>query len=275
MTSVVAWRSRERVTFGTGPASISLQDVWLAADSLISSPLGGLARATLTGAAAKIIPIPVRLYEGYEHGPGYHPIYEGQLGFAFAGSTFSATMTQALVMSCLGSLCGEIDEPLPTMDDLTAFICRVGTRYITDSASPFEACVIGSNCDRRGLAPTRCFHLVYDPATRKMIATEVDLDPPGTFVLLGDRKADVGKLIHAGFTADVAYRPSQALAQIISNSGFPSIGGALQLGRASHGWFRLLPTWGYSGSTQAFPSALGLGSSGGLGGVGSYFVGDP
>lgn len=275
MTSVVAWRARETLTFGKGPASVMLQDIWLAADSLITAPINGASRATLTGAAAKIIPIPVRLYQGYENGPGYHPIYEGQLGFAFAGSTFSATMTQSLVMSCLGSLCGEIDDALPTMDDLAAFICRVGTRYITDSAAPFEACVIGADCDRRGLAQTRCFHLTYDPKILGMVATEVDLDPPGAFVLLGDRKADVSKLITSGFAANAEYSPSQALAQTISDSGYPSIGGALQLGRANRGWFKLLPTWGYSGSVQTFPSALGLGSDGGLGDVGSFFVGDP
>ncbi len=263
------------MTFGGGPSSVMLQDVWLAADSLISTSTAGPSRATLTGAAAKIVPIPVRLYQGYENGPGYHPIYEGQLGFAYAGSTFSATMTQSLVMSCLGSLCGEIDDALPTMDDLAAFICRVGTRYITDSAAPFEACIVGADCDRRGQSPTRCFHLTYDPTSLAMVFTEIDLDPPGSFVLLGDRKADVGKLILDGFSNDPEYRPSQALAQTISDSGYPSIGGALQLGRASQGWFKLLPTWGYSGSVQTFPSALGLGSAGGLGDVGSFFVGDP
>lgn len=252
-----------------------LLDVWLAADSLVSSPGSGSGQRVLSPGAAKIIPIPIRLYEANQSGPGYLPIYEGQLGFAFAGSTFSATMTQSLVMSCFTSLCGDFDAKLPSMQDLVDFICKVGTRYIRDSASVFEACVVGSDCDKRGLAPTRCFHLTYSGASRSMTGSEVDLDTPGAFVLLGDRKADVGKLVAEGFAVDPTYRPSDTLAKIIEDAGFESIGGALQLGRASQGWFRLLPTWGYSPTATAFPKLLGLGDEHGLGDVGAFYVGEP
>ena len=275
MTSVVVWRDREDFGFGDGPGSMILQDVRIAADSLISNPGRTGGQQILTGAAAKIIPIPIKLFAGYESGPGYHPVYDGQIGFAYAGSTFAATMTHALAASCLTTLCGDVDAPLPAMADLARFIGRIGSRYITDSAARFEACLVGADCDRRGLSDTRCFHLSYSDADRAMTVTEIDLDPPGAFLLLGDRKDEVGALIRAGFEGDPTFQPSRAIAQIIADAGIAEIGGALQLASARRGGFRLLPTWGYSAATQSFPGLIGLNDEEGLGGVGSYSIGDP
>ncbi len=274
MTSVVAWRAREIFSFEGGPTSVQLGDVWVAADSRVTGPGPAAAPRVLTDAAAKILPIPVRMFEGYEHGPGYHSIYEGQLGFAYAGSTFSATMTQTLVASCLSSLCGEYGANLPSLEDLVDFICRVGTRYTLDVESIFEACVVGAQPDRRGLTDTQCFHLTYSTEHRALIKTEIDLDPAGSFVLLGSRKAEISKMIAAGFETSIEYSPTRALTEIIAQEGIADIGGGLQIGRASRGGFRLFPTWGYNRDAPNLRSLLNQGGAGLLR-IGAFHVGDP
>ena len=274
MTSVVAWRAREIFSFEGGPSSVQLGDVWIAADSRVTGAGPTAEPRVLTDAAAKILPVPVRMFEGYEHGPGYHSIYEGQLGFAYAGSTFSATMTQTLVASCLSTLCGEYGAALPSLEDLVGFICRVGTRYTLDVESIFEACVVGAQPDRRGQTDTQCFHLTYSAEHRTMIKTEVNLEPAGTFLLLGSRKAEISRMIEAGFETSIEYGPTRALMDIIAQEGVADIGGGLQIGRASRGGFRLFPTWGYNRGAPNLRSMLNQGGAG-LFEIGDFRVGDP
>ncbi|KSB91743.1 hypothetical protein AS593_06895 [Caulobacter vibrioides] len=271
MTSVVVWTRREVITLGD-KRSVHGDGIWVAADSRISTPGQVSTRKILTDAAAKLLPLQVKLFEGAEHGPGFTPAYEGQLGFAYAGSTFSATMTYALAASCLQSLCGAYDDPFPSLEDLVGLVCAIATRYVVDAAAPFEACILGAQPYRRGLTDSQCFHLTYDPGQRTMVSREIDLAPEGSFLLLGSRQAELTEALTAGFAQTVEYNPTRALAEIITRDGVDEIGGALQLGRARRGGFRLLPTWGYAAGAPAYPSLVGLKAGGALQNVGAFWV---
>jgi hypothetical protein len=92
MTSAVIWRRREVMDFSSfgGGTSIHPGDIWIAADSRISTQTNSGSRLVPTDAALKILPINLKLFQGYEDGPAAFPSMRGRSPSPMPGASFSA-----------------------------------------------------------------------------------------------------------------------------------------------------------------------------------------
>lgn len=220
------------------------RDIWIAADSRIttaSNDHGG--RRVLTDVAPKILPIHFDLFKRYEYGPGVTHRYEGELGFAYAGNTLPANMTYSVVVSSLARMTAEFSAELPSLDDMVAFITRVGGHYARETSASFEAFVTGT-CPRDPHGGAKVYHLLLwskkAPGFHRL-----QFDADHRMYLMGNRKEELREICRAGFSADISYNPTRALVQLIEETEVGEIGGLLSLARVdSQGGITLFPGYG-------------------------------
>lgn len=278
MTSVVIWRHRE-VMDGNAfrgllddEASASpappvapwkhLGDVWIAADSRISTATNSGSRTTPTDAALKILPINLKLFQEHEDGPGSVPVYEGQFAFAYAGSILPATMTYAMAVSYLRGLTGPYDADLPGINEIVGLINRIGTTYAQETMLPFEAFVVGRCPRHHDNRRDHAYRLRFGSSGRPRAPELLDLNPDGSFALLGSNQRTIGERLRDRLAADVEYNPALVIKEVIEEEIAGDIGGYLHLARINGG-VEIYPEW--RGSRASLPSAYADSKLGGLG----------
>lgn len=238
MTSVVIWRQRELIS----AEWLHDGDLWIAADSRLSSPTPR-GRATATDAALKILPITLELYQEREDGsPGTTRAYTAELAYAWAGDLVPATATFAMTSSYLKRMTAPASTALPTVKDIAEFVERIGTRYAADTRRGFECFVAGSSPDRNAFRDERAFRMQFS-ASGTARCEEVDLSAPTSFALLGSHKAEISAKIASELTDDVEYVPGRAIKEVIAAGDANDIGGYLNLARVSRGQVEVYPEW--------------------------------
>lgn len=275
MTSVVIWRHGEVIDGNVfrgllddeppGPPVTPwshLSDVWIAADSRISSATNSGTRTTPTDAALKILPINVKLYQEYEDGPGTVPVYEGQFAFAYAGHILPATMTYAMASSYLRGLTGPFDADLPTIGDIVGLISRIGATYAQETMLPFEAFVVGRCPRHHDNRRDHAHRLRFDTSGIPRVPELIDLEPDGSFALLGSNQLVIGDHLRERLAADIEYNPALVIKEVIEEENAGDIGGYLHLARINGG-VEIYPEW--RGARASLPSAYADAKLGGLG----------
>jgi len=261
MTSVVVWRERElidgealRAEWDDHPAIapanpwMHVGDIWLAADTRISAGTPSGTRTVSTDAALKILPITLELYQEREDGgPGTIIVYTGELAYAWAGSMLPATATYAMVSSYLKRLTGPAFTELPTMDALADLVNRIGTKYAADTRQPFEAFLVGTSPQSNGQGEDAAYRLRFDRTGFPRSIEKLDLEPSGSFALLGSRQQEISATIEQGLRDDVEYVPALAVKDVITADADAAmvgdIGGYLNLARVSRGAVEIYPEW--------------------------------
>lgn len=271
MTSVIVWQDRELDETNFATPYVWERDIWIAADSRISTPSeehrGG--RRVLTDVAPKILPIHFDLYERPEHGPGIRHRYEGELGFAYAGNTLPANMTYSVVVSSLARMTAEFDSELPSLEDMVRFVARVGGHYARETDAPFEAFVTGT-CPRDPHGGAQVYHLTLwskkAPGYHRL-----QFDADHRMYLMGNRKDELRTICRAGFAADISYNPTHALVQLIEETEVGEIGGLLSLARVdSAGGITLFPGYGAAEAGGRLPATF---DGNQFGSIGAFEVG--
>lgn len=274
MTSIVVWQPRFDLCGDVRPIGY----LELIGDSRVTRPTPGSKKLTITtDLAAKLLRLPVTIYENYEEGPGCYPAYSASMGFAFAGSVSAAVFTYSLCAQAFQSLRVDFGQAWPTMLDFGVYVSKVATRYSHDVLDSFEAFLVGSDPDTTAQAKTRCLHLEYDQLQRFYSASEIDLSADKSFAVIGSGKSIVKKKIEQGFDQNIGYNPASAiLDEITSGAGTDvgPIGGFLQRARAEQGSFFALPLNGVN-SEFDFGRAAGLYLNGEFGRIGSLRVRPP
>lgn len=230
-----------------------------------------------TDLAAKLLRLPVEIFESYEYGPGCVSTYTGDIGFGFSGSVSAAVFTYALCATTFQSLRAEFDSPFPELTEFADYMARVATRYAHEMSEEFEAFLVGATPDRNAQTRTRCIKLHYDKVKRVYVFSEIDLDLARSFALIGSNRAALSAKITKEFVRDPQYNPAKAiLEEIKQNAGnqIGPIGGSLQRARASQHAFLTLPAWGANGQLD-FVQAAGLHSSGEFGRIGNLEIRSP
>jgi hypothetical protein len=279
MTSVLIWRQRDvidgrrfRKLWGDDPELPDAEpwkhvgDIWIAADSRISTATNSGPRLVPTDAALKILPIGLKLYQEYEDGPGSTPVYEGQLAFAYAGGILPATMTYAVAVSYLRGMTGPADADLPTIGNVVGFINRVGATYSADTRQPFEAFVVGLCPLHHQNRRDHAYRLRFDTSGTPRAPELLDLYPDGSFALLGSNQETISQMISEGMAVTVEYNPALAIKAVIEEEIAGDIGGYLHLARVS-GAVEIYPEW--RGNAGSLPSPY---ADGKLGAVGRWRV---
>lgn len=264
MTSVVIWRERGLMDLSKvgGAVSKHVGDIWIAADSRISTETNSGSRLVPTDAALKILPINIKLFQEYEEGPGSVPVYEGQIAFAYAGGILPATMTYGMAVSYLRGLTGPFDESLPTIGDIVGLINRIGATYAAETRQAFEAFVVGMCPLHHRNNRDHAYRLRFDISNETRAPEMIDLTPDGSFALLGSNQATIRTMIEREMAADFAYNPAHAIRAVIEEEIAGDIGGYLHLARV-RGSVDLYPSW--RGDKGSLPSPYADGTLGGLG----------
>lgn len=245
-----------------GTPSMWLGDIWIAADSRISTATNSGSRSVPTDAALKILPINLELFREHEHGPGSVPVYEGQIGFAYAGSILPANMTFAMAVSYLRGLTGPYDAELPTIGNIVGMINRIGATYAAETRLPFEAFVVGRCPRHRDNRKDHAFHLRFDVSGTPRRPVQLDLDPDGSFALLGSNQQTIGDRLRDRLTANREYNPALVIKEVIEEEIAGDIGGYLHLARINGG-VEIYPEW--RGDRTSLPSPYADGRMGWLG----------
>lgn len=279
MTSVVIWRHREvidmgglRDAFGATPTTepvtpwIHRGDIWIAADSRISATSNTGKRVRPTDAALKILPLNLRLFREHEDGPGSVPVYDGEFAFAYAGSILPATMTYAMASSYLRGLTGGYDDDLPTIGNIVGFINRVGASYAEETKLGFDAFVVGRCPLHHNNRREHTYRLHFDASGVAQPPELLNLNPDGSFALLGTNQGIIGDRLRERLAADIAYNPALVIKEMIEEEIAGDIGGYLHLARIGSG-VEIYPEW--RGKSTVLPSAY---ADGKLGGVGRWRV---
>jgi hypothetical protein len=268
MTSVVIWRHREWLDLEMDDwvPSMHLGDVWIAADSRISATSNNGKRVRPTDAALKILPLNLKLYREYEDGPGSVPVYDGEFAFAYSGSILPATMTYAMASSYLRGLTGGYDDDLPTIADIVGFINRVGTSYAEETKLGFDAFVVGRCPLHHDNRRDHAYRLRFDASGVAQKPELLDLNPDGSFALLGTNQGIISARIRERLAANIEYNPALVIKEVIEEEIAGDIGGYLHLARIGSG-VEIYPEW--RGDTTALPSSY---ADGKLGGVGRWRV---
>lgn len=248
-------------SFG-GVASKHVGDIWIAADSRISTDTNTGSRVVPTDAALKILPINLKLFREHEDGPGSVPVYEGQLAFAYAGGILPAIMTYAMATSYLRGMTGPFDADLPTIGNIAGLINRIGATYSAETQQAFEAFIVGACPLHHSNRRDHAFHLRFNKSGKTLAPKLLDLTPDGSFALLGSNQDAIGQAIREGMAADYEYNPALAIKAVIEEQIAGDIGGYLHLARINSG-VEIYPAW--RGDRGTFPSPYADGKLGGLG----------
>jgi hypothetical protein len=199
--------------------------VTLLADTRISGDLGAL-----TDSGPKILGVPVVVSQAAD---APSPPVRAMFGFAFAGSTLAAMSTCALASSCLQSLVTPETPRIPSALEVARLFGRVGTRYIREIQSPFEAFLVGppegdGQPRAFSLAPTLADGLVamqcqqLDPARRGLWALGSGARP---YVAWAQARRGAWETI------------IETVEAFIRANVDPKVGGHLQCGRCDAGGF--------------------------------------
>lgn len=284
MTIIIVWIPKEVVTLpneavesiGSEKTSLApwihLGHLRVAADSRISRPsMLGSDITTITDSAAKLLSMPVEIYRDRQHGPGCDKIYEGDIGFAFAGTVHPAIFTYSLSALAFRSLRLDYHGALPDFRAFVDYIAKVGAKFVQEIGNGFEAFVIGSSPDQRGLSKTQCFQLQWNPPNLAFDVEELDLAAEGTFGIIGSRKQQISDRIQDGYSKNFEYNPERAIIDEIRSATSPEIGGYLQRAQASNHGFLTLPFWDVDDS-PSFRQAMQMHEGGEFGSVGNLRV---
>ena len=261
MTSVVIWRRRELIdgealratwdnhlTLAPETPWMHVGDMWLAADTRISAETPAGTRTVSTDAALKILPITIELYQEHEDGgPGTKLAYTGELAYAWAGNMLPAISTFAMVSSYLKRLRGPAFADLPTRDSLANLVNRIGATYAADTRQPFEAFLVGASPQSNGRGKDGAYRLRFDQTGTPRLIEKLDLEPNGSYALLGSKQKEIAATIEQGMRNDVEYIPALAIKDLIRADAEASIigdiGGHLNLARVSRGGVEIYPEW--------------------------------
>lgn len=71
----------------------------------------------------------------------------------------------------------------------------------------------------------------------------LDLEPDGSFALLGSNTQAIGDAIRAGLATNPGYAPARAIKYVITGGTASDIGGFLNLARLSRGSVEIYPEW--------------------------------
>jgi hypothetical protein len=281
MTSVVIWRYREVIKAGAFECLLDeprpphapmlpttpmppwkhLGDVWIAADSRISALSNNGERVKPTDAALKILPLNLKLFREHEDGPGSVPVYDGEFAYAYSGSILPATMTYAMAASYLRGLTGPYHADLPTIGNIVGLINRIGTSYARETKLEFDAIVVGRCPLHHGNRRTHSYRLRFDASGRPTTPELLDLEPDGSFALLGTNQEVIGARLQQQLTENIEYNPALVIKEVIEKEIAGDIGGYLHLARIGSG-VEIYPEW--RGSQESLPSAYADGKLGGL-----------
>ncbi|MBI1233186.1 MAG: hypothetical protein GC208_01625 [Alphaproteobacteria bacterium] len=269
MTSIIVWQPRE--TIFKGSVSLS-QQLNIVADSRISSTsqIQGTSTRILSDRAAKLLRLPFEIFRDEEYGPGCGRVFQGDIGFCFAGSTLSASLTYSLCASAFQSLRINYDEEFPEFEEFIRFICTAATSYIKEVQSPFEAFLTGSELSKKGSSAPNCYKIEFNPITSIVEYTKINLDPNGSFGVIGSNKVSISKELSDGFEGNIEFDPREIVLEKVKENSGP-IGGAIQRAQARLHGFILLPNHTLDTSTD-FKQFVGMGPKGSLSRVGNLRV---
>ncbi|MEN3971595.1 hypothetical protein WJS89_02825 [Sphingomicrobium sp. XHP0235] len=271
MTSVIVWLDLEKDDLVSGSQRYFNGGLWIAADSRISSPSDKFqnGRQILTDVAPKILPVPYTLYRRHEDGPGSVPVYNGELGFAYAGNTLPANMTYGLIMSALAGSTGEFYSEYPTMEDFVKFVTLIGSHFAREAQASFEAFLTGT-CPQDPHGGAQVWHLLLWSQKQGQYH-KCEFSAEKRMFLLGNRKAELREMCRKGFALSVDYNPTKALRAVIKEEGFSEVGGLVTIAKIERqGGITLFPRFGPAAAAGDLPGSF---SREMLGKIGDFEVG--
>lgn len=257
LTRILIWRPQKEDSFsflavsGTAQPDLGPSEyIRLASDTRILS-----SRDTpITDNASKLLSLKIRLSKQWndDHSgfPDKAKVYEGDIGFAFAGNVSAATATYSYVTSVFHELLGWEHDPLPTPIQIADFIARVGTRFVLEAGVPFgkraafEAAILVQDPSHKlGAKNATCvFHLKdAGEETYQMIASPIPMSNVGDLLVLGEHRENVTEEINKRFAADNGYNPVDYLRDEIARDEAPGIGGHIYQARMDGAHFDVRP----------------------------------
>jgi hypothetical protein len=229
MTSVVVWYIA------------STDELWGVADALLSGDL------TLTGSAAKILPVTIRSHTRDPSGTlKWSKDQEATVGFAYSGKALTALLTHAALNVFLGNL--ESDgRSLPSLRQVAELCAHVSARYVRDMGNrdndPVADYIIYGLCPET--ADYMAFHVDRKFSPGDLFEHEVRTVAlnSGEIAILGYEPEQLLSDIRELKKVDPAMgirdvEPRIAIEQRIRDSKIETVGGTLQFGVADRSGFK-------------------------------------
>jgi hypothetical protein len=273
VTSIICWLNNDDY----------FQGLWAVADSRVTAS-GGV----LSDNAPKLFSVPVYCY-GQDDWFHQRPIKILNPMFGFAGSTFIGLNVKEVLTNYLGNLeelsyygstVPTFEERTPTIREIAELTKRIGEIYLhsvgrlTPAAARFEFVLFGF-C--RKSDAFKVFTLSNSPANPATITIAEHAVSMGDFLILGDKKEEVGAAVVAMRAQLIAgssnwrRAPITVMANILRNEEeIATIGGHLQLWAALRYENRLLTI---SHTESRLPQYLGIDMFDTLGQVGGFTTG--
>lgn len=235
MTIVACWVNAE-----TNPPQVCA-----VSDSRISAPDGSV----ISDSVAKIFSLPIVSRRPSASGHFDQIYYAHSFGLAVAGSALLSLNLNALLVPVLSNLIcvpqGQ-DLAIPSLEDVASVVARLHTELcrqigVTAGNRALSEAVVFGYCHR--FRRYRIFRLspVDGSAPLTVCCQEQDTSARETVLLLGVGQHEMAQRIadaRARATSEIAWwrAPDWELRKVVASAMYPSVGGAIQLARASeHG----------------------------------------
>ncbi|MES2490785.1 MAG: hypothetical protein V4607_13445 [Pseudomonadota bacterium] len=216
-----------------------------ASDSRISS-----GNAITTDNGPKILPIPVTCWK-QDISKQWTVAHTHSFGFAFAGSTLSATSTHAIAAACTQSLAGIGSHPsgAVSLEAIAKLFRSVGERNVIEMSSRSNGAAVSSyffDAFIFGFCPVQKEHQAFvivsnmaDPMF-KMVIGRLQLRRHG-FQLLGSGEKEFLKILSEVSRSGKPKSLVSVLSEMLKRQENRSVGGYFQYGVARQNGFNLCP----------------------------------
>lgn len=198
-------------------------------------------------AGPKIFTIPIILNKWQDQSAESEKLHLPNMGFAFAGNTFSGQSTHALASTCLQNLMVEVFDGGPSVEEVANLYARCGKlvvderrQWLRSDIHCFEAVVFGRS---RPSAASQAYGLeifIGADGTADCTAEEVNFDDLLIFTL-GDGNTQVNAQVEAGLRNKDRIVPWQVLQSIIDDENVASVGGHQQIAVSTPSGVELRP----------------------------------
>jgi hypothetical protein len=270
MTTIACWFNRES----------HHHSVWVYGDSKIST-----GSSTLLESGAKIFSVPMTCFAPGESGFFDNPIYQTNIGLAYAGSSLVGLNLNAALATCLSKL--NYISSLPSLNDVAAFAHRLLNLYVSQlaissgSGAACEIALVGTCPVEREIKIFYLYPETGDSGFSYVTESYSDQIATNEFVLLlGADKDRIARRIEVereGQGVSWWRTPKRVIDLEVSSPLHHSIGGHSQLGICTQSGFDVYSLcWPReSGKSAAYLNYLGFDVSRDIGVIGGCHIGMP